>query len=198
MSTQITQAQLDSVLQFRVKAYANGIDVGVFEEGEISVKAPNNIDLKGSNTTGGSGAFMAVRKGTNPVITFTNLLEYNKAKFLNAFSMLKAGTTLTGTTTPSTGTLMLTSIPAVVAPITLVLYPMVIDMNGVEYTDTNTNPYTILIPRAVNTGDFTMSFNSDGLATYTLEFTGLVDNVTYNNVSMIIDDGITSVGVYTP
>jgi hypothetical protein len=192
----ITQAQLDSLLSFNTEVYFGGQLVGLFEPGEMKIKVPSNLEFKGTSQTGENGFVKAVFTGSAPEVDLSAMREYNKKKFLDIYNnIFKAGVTGSIVSAPNVGALISDALPRIVPSKALVIYPQT-TIGATSYISDISNPFTILLPQAVASSDFELTFNSGDLVTTQVGFQGLYDASLGGY--MVIDDGITTAGVYTP
>jgi len=200
MANNYTQAQINAVLgAVPSKVFYNNIELGVLAPDSVTVTFNGNTEGFGSSMTGDGGHIGIISDGTTATVTAT-LRNFDKY-VLNAIAGYRfdEGSTATNSSTPFVGALIGISQPSLERGAPLVIYPAVYDNNAaVQYTDSTANKLTFLFPKAVLTGDIEIPFSTSDVTDIELEFTCLVDPTQNPPRLLIIDDGITSAGVYTP
>jgi hypothetical protein len=192
-----TAAQLNSIQMFTCKLYVNGVEVGIIDQGDVKFSTDFQIGTNGSQATG-EGNMVSFTKGAMSTCEFT-ISTFNKDINLDLFEgMLVAGTTATAVSTPMVGTLQVSSIPRVLPENTFVLYPMWVDRNGTAYKDDDQNPLAVKISRGVIASPFEMNGSTGDTYKLSLTLNCLADPTLDYNTPWIMDDGITTAGVYTP
>jgi hypothetical protein len=148
------------------------INIGILHEDGIDSTLMDNIAGVGSATTG-EGKVAHFTGGTTGEFTM-KLREFDKYILSEIFQQ----TTSTGTSEldGTAGTVNFgTDAGKRILGRRLVIYPMGTDEEGVQFTETATNPYAVEIYKAVCTSDFVTSFKPDTPNEIELTFEPQVD-----------------------
>jgi len=186
--------QVAEATNFKADAYYNGVYLGMLAEGDHSVRIIGSDTEFGSAQTGSNGAVGGVSGGEHAEAELI-LRNVNKNVIYNILKKRVAEvTSSTNISSPYTGNIEARSNPKVLTPFPLVIYPRFTSPStGIESVSNTENPMTILLPRAVNSGDFEFAMNADTITDITLIFKGYVDTAN-NNRSLRIGAGVATDG----
>jgi hypothetical protein len=176
-----TTAQVQQATNFKADAYYNGVYLGMLSEGDHTYRTISNDSEFGSALTGSNGAVGVVSGGEHSEAELT-LRNVNKNVIYNVLQgYFDEVTNSTNIASPYEGIIEGRSVPRVKPVFPLVIYPnFTSPIDDTVYGSNTSNPMTILLPRAIYSGDFEFMMNADTQTDITLLFKGLVDTANNN------------------
>lgn len=191
-----TAIQQNTQTNFRYALFYGGLSLGVLANADLTFNADYQFEDVTSSLYGESPIAQIYKGGK--ITAEVTIQEYNKnTKKAIYASIIGAGSTATNATTPFDGTLIGNGVPFRQTGQPLVIYPFYTDESGNVIADTVTSTLktAIVLEKAVVSSGLNMVMNPTTPYGFTVTFQGLLDVTTGRN--FVIDDGITSAGVYT-